>query len=65
MGNARTDGFHITPLSLVVGGALWAIVVALVTWNLTMTVELVKNTNGVPAQIADHEQRLRVLEARR
>lgn len=65
MGNVRSDGLHITPLTLVVCGALWAIVVALMTWNLTMTVELVKNTNGVPAQIADHEQRIRTLEAAR
>jgi len=65
MGNEANRGLHITPLTLVVTGALWAIVVALVTWNLTMTVELVKNTNGMPAQIADHEQRIRALEARR
>jgi hypothetical protein len=62
VGNQSSTGLHITPLTLVVTGALWAIVVALVTWNLTMTVELVKNTNGVPAQLADHEQRIRALE---
>lgn len=64
MGNSTSTGLHITPLTLIVCGALWAVVVALVTWNLTMTVELVKNTNGMPAQIADHEQRIRVLERR-
>lgn len=65
MGNRLENGLHITPLTVIVCGALWAIVVALMTWNLTMTVELVRNTNGMPAQIADHEQRIRALEARR
>ena len=66
MGNDSRSGFlHITPLTLVVSGALWAVVVALATWNLAMTVELVRSLNGVPSQIADHEQRIRVLERAR
>lgn len=65
MSNRIENGLHITPLTVIVCGALWAIVVALMTWNLTMTVELVRNTNGVPARLEDHEQRIRSLEARR
>jgi hypothetical protein len=65
MSNTRTEGFHITPLTLIVCGALWAVVVALMSWNLSMTVELVRNLNGVPTRLADHEQRLRNLEAMR
>jgi len=42
--------------------ALWAVIVGLLTWNLTTTVELAKNMNGLPSQVADHEARIRVLE---
>lgn len=64
MSNTRTDGLHITPLTLTVCGALWAVIVLLASWNLAMTVELIRRMDGVPAQIADHEQRLRTLEQR-
>lgn len=58
----KQDGYHITPLTMVVAGLLWAVLFALVAWNLTTTVSLAKAMNNLPDQVADHEQRLRVLE---
>lgn len=59
-----SNGLQITPLVVIVTGALWAIVVALLTWNLKTTVELAGMMNNLPQQVADHEQRLRKLEQR-
>jgi len=60
--SATNHGLQITPLSVLICGALWAIVVALLTWNLKTTVELAQTMNALPGQVADHEQRLRALE---
>lgn len=62
MGNLRQDGLHITPLTMAVCGVLWAVLFALMAWNLSATVEMAKAMNNLPQQVADHEQRIRALE---
>ena len=62
MSNVRTDGLHITPLTMAVCGVLWGVLFALMAWNLAATVEMAKAMNNLPAQVADHEQRIRQLE---
>ncbi len=56
------DGLKITPLVMAVCSLLWAVLFALMAWNLSTTVEMAKAMNSIPQQIADHEQRLRALE---
>ncbi len=62
MASSNDNGLHITPLTMAVCGALWAVLFALMAWNLTTTVSLARTMNNLPEQVADHEQRLRALE---
>lgn len=62
MGNEYNRGFQITPLVMAVCGVLWALLFALISWNLTTTVEMARSLNSIPQQVADHEQRIRTLE---
>jgi hypothetical protein len=62
VGNQSSTGLHITPLTMAVCGVLWAVLFSLMAWNLAATVEMAKAMNNLPAQVADHEQRIRALE---
>lgn len=57
-----SKGFQITPLVMAVCGVLWAVLFALMAWNLTTTVDMARSMNSLPQQVADHEARLRTLE---
>lgn len=63
MSNTSGNGLQITPLVMGVCGLLWAVLFALMAWNLTTTVEMARDMNNLPSQVADHEQRIRTLEA--
>lgn len=65
MGNQANQGLHITPLTMAVVGALWLVLFALISWTLAEVVYIGKAMNSVPSQIADHEERIRKLEAER
>ncbi len=62
MGNSTSAGLHITPLTMAVASLLWAVLFALIAWNLTTTVALSKAMNHLPEQVHDHELRIRDLE---
>jgi hypothetical protein len=62
MGNELNRGLQITPLVMAVCGTLWAVLFALMAWNLTTTVEMARAMNSLPSQVADHEARIRALE---
>ncbi len=62
MGNSSTSGLQITPLVMAVCSVLWAVLFALMAWNLTTTVDMARAMNNLPNQVADHEQRIRTLE---
>jgi hypothetical protein len=53
---------QITPLTMAVASVLWAVLFALMAWNLTTTVSMARAMNNIPEQVQDHEQRIRVLE---
>lgn len=65
MSNNASNGLHITPLTMAIASVLWMVLFALVAWNLSTTVELARSMNNLPTQVADHEQRLRTLEAKK
>lgn len=65
MANSTSTGLQITPLFMALAGALWAVLFALMAWNLTKTVELAQTMNNLPSQVQDHEVRIRALENRR
>jgi hypothetical protein len=56
------NGLQITPLTMAVASVLWAVLFALMAWNLTTTVSMARAMNNIPEQVQDHEQRIRVLE---
>lgn len=56
------DGLKITPLVMAICSALWLVLFSLMAWNLMTTVEMARAMNNIPAQVADHEQRIRDLE---
>jgi hypothetical protein len=62
---ANNTGLQITPLSMAVAGALWLVLFSLMAWNLAKTVELAQAMSNLPAQVQDHENRIRALESRR
>lgn len=62
MSNSASNGLQITPLVMAVCGTLWAVLFALMAWNLTTTVEMARDMNNLPQQVADHEERIRTLE---
>jgi hypothetical protein len=62
MASHNDNGLHITPLTMAVCGVLWAVLFALMAWNLTTTVSMAKAMNNLPEQVRDHEDRLRALE---
>jgi hypothetical protein len=65
MSNNTSTGLQITPLVMAICSALWLVLFALVAWNLSTTVELAKSMNNLPQTVQDHEQRIRVLEAKK
>lgn len=63
MAITNNNGLQITPLVMAVCGVLWTVLFALIAWNLNITFEMARSMNNLPAQVADHEQRIRTLEA--
>lgn len=63
MSNTSGNGLQITPLVMAICTVLWGVLFALMAWNLTTTVEMARSMSNVPDQVADHEQRIRKLEA--
>ena len=54
MANQSSSGLQITPLVMAICSVLWAVLFALMAWNLTATVEMAKNMNSVPEQVKDN-----------
>jgi hypothetical protein len=55
---------QITPLVMAVCMILWGVLVSLMAWNLTTTVEMARTMNSIPADVTDLKQRVRALEMR-
>ena len=62
--STQSNALHITPLTMAVASVLWAVLFALMAWNLTTTVEMARSMNNIHTQVADHETRIRNLEMR-
>ncbi len=62
MASHNDNGLHITPLTMAVASLLWAVLFALIAWNLTTTVSLAKTMNNLPERVDKLEDRMLAVE---
>lgn len=63
------EGIHITPVTMVVAGALWLVLFSLGAWNLVETVtngkangKAEQRLDSLDERVQDHEARIRTME---